>query len=206
MSTKLTFNPIVKTKIIYPYTWWDGFFDNDTIDKIIELCSTYELTTGKISQGGGGVAEDDSIRQSKISLIKLDQENRWLFEILARIAEFMNDSFYHFDLTGFDHFQYTVYEEGGDKYEYHTDMIFGEENHDMNVLPRKLSLSICLNDPSEYEGGQFQLCTGGSVDIVAEQAKGRVLAFPSFVLHRVTPVTKGVRRSLVVWVLGNKFK
>ena len=62
-------------------------------------------------------------------------------------------------------------------------------------LARKLSLVLELTDPSEYEGGQLQLNNGHPMD--TEQLRGRLFAFPSFMLHRVTPVTRGTRRSLV---------
>jgi PKHD-type hydroxylase len=68
---------------------------------------------------------------------------------------------------------------------------------------------MVLSDPSEYEGGQFQMQTGSPEEdklMTVEQLKGRVIGFPSFLLHRVTPVTKGTRKSLVIWVEGPKFK
>jgi len=74
---------------------------------------------------------------------------------------------------------------------------------------RKLSLSLILSDPDDYEGGDFYIQTGSPDPeklIKMEQKKGRVLAFPSFMIHGVAPVTKGTRRSIVVWVDGPKFK
>jgi PKHD-type hydroxylase len=64
-----------------------------------------------------------------------------------------------------------------------------------------------LNDPSEYKGGKFQFNEGtekAALDV--PQVKGRMILFPSFMIHRVTPVTKGIRKSLVAWVLGPKFR
>ena len=69
-------------------------------------------------------------------------------------------------------------------------------------LARKLSLE--LTDPAEYDGGQLQLNNGHDMD--TEQIRGRLFAFPSFMLHRVTPVTRGTRCSLVSWIGGPQFR
>jgi PKHD-type hydroxylase len=71
-----------------------------------------------------------------------------------------------------------------------------------------LSLTLCLNQEGvDYEGGEFQINTGQEKD--AENApaiRGRCFLFPAFMIHRVAPVTKGKRKSLVVWTLGPKFR
>jgi PKHD-type hydroxylase len=70
---------------------------------------------------------------------------------------------------------------------------------------RKLSVVVALNDG--FEGGQFQINTNGEHNPeTIPLPKGRLVVFPSYILHRVTPVTKGVRHSLVVWVVGPKFR
>jgi PKHD-type hydroxylase len=75
------------------------------------------------------------------------------------------------------------------------------------IEPRKLSLSLLLNEPGvDYNGGDFQFNLGNEDGASsAECRKGRIIAFPSWAIHRVTPVTQGIRRSLVVWVTGPKF-
>jgi PKHD-type hydroxylase len=74
------------------------------------------------------------------------------------------------------------------------------------AAPRKLSMAMLLSDPSEFEGGEFQVKTTSDDVQTLEVKKGRAWFFPSYMLHRVTPVTKGVRRSLVLWVGGPQFK
>jgi PKHD-type hydroxylase len=63
-----------------------------------------------------------------------------------------------------------------------------------------------LSDPSEFEGGQLEIKVNNDDPVTLEQKRGRAWFFPSYVLHRVTPVTKGPRRSLVLWVGGPEFK
>jgi PKHD-type hydroxylase len=70
---------------------------------------------------------------------------------------------------------------------------------------RKLSFSVMLTDPEEYEGGELLLKID-SFPITPPNKKGTVIFFPSYVLHEVTPVTKGTRKTLVGWVLGPKFR
>ena len=72
---------------------------------------------------------------------------------------------------------------------------------------RKISMTIPLVDGSEYEGGDFVIKNSFGDEIVIKEArkKGSVIVFPSFLLHKVTPVTAGTRYSLVMWTLGWPF-
>ena len=78
---------------------------------------------------------------------------------------------------------------------------------------RKLSVTVCLNDFSEYEGGQLELATDERPDVSRKAhdlrniaTKGTIVIFPSFVWHRVKPVTSGTRYSLVIWNDGKSYK
>jgi PKHD-type hydroxylase len=63
-----------------------------------------------------------------------------------------------------------------------------------------------LNDPKEFKGGDFQLMVDSDTPVTVEQKKGRAWFFPSYTLHRVTPVTEGERKSLVLWIGGPAFR
>jgi PKHD-type hydroxylase len=71
-------------------------------------------------------------------------------------------------------------------------------------MQRKLSISILLSDPSEFEGGELQFKGIEDQKILTKQ--GSIVVFPSFIEHRVTPVTKGVRYSAVTWASGPSFR
>jgi PKHD-type hydroxylase len=73
-----------------------------------------------------------------------------------------------------------------------------------NGVQRKLSISILLSDPSEFEGGELQF--KGMEDQKVLTKQGSIVVFPSFIEHKVTPITKGVRYSAVTWVSGPAFK
>jgi PKHD-type hydroxylase len=100
--------------------------------------------------------------------------------------------------------QFTEYygaEEGGGKYDWHVDIFWD------NPMPfdRKLSVTIQLSEPSDYEGGQFEFF-GMQSPGEEFRRRGSVLVFPSVFNHRVLPVTAGERLSLVTWVEGPKFR
>jgi len=73
-----------------------------------------------------------------------------------------------------------------------------------NGMQRKLSISILLTDPSEFEGGELQFKGIEDQKILTKQ--GSIVVFPSFIEHKVTPVTKGVRYSAVTWASGPSFR
>ena len=75
----------------------------------------------------------------------------------------------------------------------------------INLVKEKISISIQLSDENEYEGGELEFKTGMN-NITAPKNFNSVLLFPSYLIHRVKPVTKGTRRSLVLWISGPKFK
>jgi PKHD-type hydroxylase len=99
-------------------------------------------------------------------------------------------------------FQYTVYNEN-DHYDWHIDY---NKEPDSDGMVRKVSCTLWLNDPEEYEGGEFELNVGGpgyTSEIKSFKGKqGSAIIFLSHMYHRVLPVTKGTRKSLVLWLLG----
>lgn len=194
-----TFSPCPSTQQVYA-TWENGF-GSDQIQKIIELGESLELTNGTVSLLKEGQSLDN-VRKVKVSWITLNNDTGWLYESLAYIARNLNSEFFNFDVSGFvEDFQYTVYTSDNDHYDWHVDL----STHNMKVSPRKLSLVLQLSDPSEYEGGDLELMNGAD-PIKMKKERGLICAFPPWTLHRVTPVTKGIRRTLVVWVAGPKFR
>jgi PKHD-type hydroxylase len=179
-------------------TWNDGFTDEEIIliDKIAKTRKVDEATVGTDNQ------KEKEIRSSDVTWIEYSQDSEWLYDRLAYISNQLNGQFYRFDLFGFqEDLQYTVYDSSKEgHYTWHVDN--GVTN---NRASRKLSVVVQLSDPLEYEGGEMELMVDAN-PLKVDKKKGLITAFPSYVLHRVTPVTKGIRKSLVVWCVGPVFK
>jgi len=177
------------------YAFWNNAFSKEECQSIINIAKDKGLTKGKTK----GVTKD--VRDSKVSwLYPLDNMD-WVFRRVTDITLNLNERFFKFDLFGLNEgFQFTNYEAPSGKYGKHID-------RSMNIPVRKLSISIQLTDPEEYEGGELKLYDGDDKDaVVMDKAQGTLIIFPSYVLHEVMPVTKGTRNSLVTWITGKQFK
>ena len=95
--------------------------------------------------------------------------------------------------------QYTEYEEGG-FYDWHMDS--DVHMHDEPPV-RKISMTCLLSPEHEFEGGDLELMKEGQI---AKLKQGHAVFFASFIRHRVTPVIRGNRKSLVMWFGGTPFK
>ena len=180
------------------FAWWENGFTDEEIEKIKEYAKTLVPNTALVHKGEGPPPEH--IRKTKVSWIGNTPDTSWLYERMADVASKLNAQFYNFDLYGFlEDMQFTIYEETESHYAWHIDM------GDNSKAPRKLSMVLQLSDPSEYEGGELQVRTKAEPETVNKQ-KGLITVFPAYTLHRVTPITKGSRYSLVVWACGPALK
>lgn len=193
-----------------PFEIHPGVFTARQCDRIVALAEAQGLETARVTDGtveGDGV-DDDGIRRSETTWITPDDASWWIFEKLAKVVERANRR-YGFDLSGFgEDLQYTVYRAPGGFYAWHQDGLDGP------LATRKLSLVVQLSDPADYVGGELQFFEVYeeyepeelAAFAAASAARGSVVAFPAFELHRVLPVREGVRRSLVSWVTGPRFR
>ena len=182
------------SRSVQPFAVWNKGFSNEELDAIIAYGE--KLTHQKATIADGGQAAD-AVRITRMAWMAHNPETNWIYEKLWRIGYHLNQAIYRLDLTGLsEQLQYTVYESGeGGHYDWHVD------HSTMTPMPRKLSISLQLSDPGDYEGGALELRAANSAE-TAPMERGAVIAFPSYVLHRVTPVTRGTRRSLVAWISG----
>ena len=180
-----------------PFLAWEGALTPAEVDAIIAYGDAQILEKAQIA-----VQRDDleAVRITHLAWLERNAQTQEFYDRLAQIVLRLNTQFYRFALTGLENLQYTVYDgkEGG-HYDWHID--YGRNSH----KPRKISLSVQLSDPSHYEGCDLQFQIGSGVT-TAPRTRGTVIAFPSFFLHRVTPVTAGVRKSLVLWATGPEFR
>ena len=173
----------------------------------IERLTEYVKNNFKFEKGKTGVAEygtDDETRSNNrdIAYIRPDIQNKWLYDKLSIHTSAANDLYYNFDINRVtDPIHYVIYPEDGGHLNWHMDI------GAMGVNKRKLAMTVQLSDPSEYEGGEFQIWMGGSSGFVTlPREQGDIIVFPTFLMHRVTPITKGERKCLVFWSGGTPFR
>lgn len=118
-------------------------------------------------------------------------------DLFSRIIEKVN-RIYSFEITGFREPFLLVQYCPGDGFAWHYDTA------QAMTSTRKLSLSIQLSGPEEYEGGGLEFMPTGEIPF--SRARGSVIVFPSFLCHRVAPVTKGVRSAIIGWAHGPSFR
>jgi len=178
------------------YIYYHGLFLPHEVDRILNFWD--DEKTMKATVDGEKIYNDD-LRQSSVMFIDDTPENGWIYNKLAGLAIKSNNERFWFDILGFhQELQLTRYSEG-DFFDWHLDFGAGE------ISSRKISMTIQLSDPDEYEGGDLQFMINQNV-VNAPREKGTIIIFPSFIMHRVTPITKGTRQSIVGWVAGPPYR
>jgi PKHD-type hydroxylase len=187
---------------IQNYYYYNQGFSSEELDKVYKDVATLPFQKGTTGMGEG--PELEKVRSSSIKWIPKTEQWKWLYEKLFGMAVEANNALWHFDLfTADDCIQYTeYYDVEGGHYGWHQDIGPGP------MSKRKVSITVQLSDSDEYEGGDLELFKGGDPSEAdkAPRGKGVVFIFPSFMMHRVTKVTKGTRRSFVLWVGGTHYR
>ena len=177
---------------VHTYAYWEKLFTPEECEKIIEIAKNKGLTQGETS----GKLD---IRSSKISWLYAVDNLDWVFKRITDAVLNLNNRFFQFDIYALNEgLQFTNYKAPSDKYGKHIDRRF-------NNIIRKLSLSIQLTNPEEYEGGELILYEDEKGKEMKKE-QGTLVLFPSYILHEVKPVIKGERNSLVAWITGKQFK
>jgi PKHD-type hydroxylase len=176
-----------------------NFLSNEECKKIIKIAKNKSLEQGKIF-GKEKIPNVKDVRDSNICWLDPSDDLNWLFTKIGQTCLEINKLYFGFDLNGISEpLQFTNYKAPSGKYGKHVD-----EGTEL-ISIRKLSISIQLTDPNEYEGGELILYDSEKENIM-EKEQGALIVFPSFVLHEVKPVTKGERNSLVCWITGKPFR
>ena len=231
--------------ILPSYIWFSpSYFSLKDCDEIVRASLQIPEQEGRIGSdetdadapaGKGHGNQDDSIRTSTVKWFDEQTLPPHIAQKLYDVTCLANDETgwrHEFDYK--ENTQYTVYhaeneKPKGDFYTWHTDA--GPQTYDNGCI-RKLSMTVQLSDPDEYEGGHFQwlepqrqfdkmqitqygIETSGKPLIDIEQCicsapfsakeRGSVIIFPSFLYHQVTPVIRGTRKVLVNWYCGKPY-
>ena len=186
----------LKLDKVHFYSYWQGAFTKEECKKIIQIAKKKGMIKGTTLRDQSSKL---GVRESKISWLYSSDEMEWAFRRVTDMVLDLNERFFNFDIFGLNEgFQFTNYKAPSNKYGKHVD-------RSSDLIVRKLSISIQLTDPKEYEGGELYLYEDDQ-GVLMDKKQGTLIMFPSYVLHEVKPVTKGERNSLVTWVTGNQFK
>jgi PKHD-type hydroxylase len=179
------------------YYWFETGFSKSELEQIEKMTQALKFEEAATGQDDSSKISD--YRKSKVKWCYQNQEWDWVYEKLHNMIMEANDVMWKFDLSTMNEaIQYTEYYGGGGHYDWHMDCGIGIQNQ------RKVSVTVQLSAPDEYEGGDLEFNMGSHK--VAPRVQGAAVIFPSFMLHRVTPVKSGTRKSFVLWVGGEPYK
>jgi PKHD-type hydroxylase len=204
----------------YQYWFFKGALSKRFCDLVLQkgLSSNKEKAyTGNLGdkvKNNQSITEEENLflekkRRSSIAWL----EEQWIYrEIHPYIEQANANAGWNFEWDWTEQAQFTEYEPG-QFYDWHCDSHpYTYQDGPYKGKIRKLSCSILLNEPSEFEGGELEFdlrnnLEGTNTMICKEiNERGSIIVFPSFVWHRVKPVTNGTRYSLVMWHLGKSWR
>lgn len=179
-------------------------FTKQQCSEILQLCND------EFGSDGENQELISKVRVSNENFINNEEYKEEFFKHIRTINSIYN---FKFDLTTVEDLQYTRYFDGGE-YKWHTDSHMAPYNdnasEDLQGNVRKFTGILLLNNPIDFVGGEFELATGlpDDANYVKEVSldQGDMVVFPSFVPHRIKPVEKGCRKSIVVWAVGPLFR
>lgn len=178
---------------------WGGLFTPSQLLALERHCDTLPLEPAELTGGGSR-----GIRTTQVAWVYRNEQTEDLYLRMEAIVLRLNAELFHFELTGLTTIQYAVYrqQEGG-YFDWHND--YGRYRGDPGQEPRKITMSLQLSDSHSYDGCDLEVRAAHPLD-VAPRERGALMAFRAYALHRVTPITRGVRKSLVIWAAGPEFR
>ena len=190
----MTGQPVDRPITFFNWVKSEESFSLEACDWIVALGASYQA-----SLGGVGDSKLGERRQSFVHRIAFDDQTEKFRRQLEGLAHRINEKHYGLDIHGILPPHYIEYHAGFGRFDWHNDYAYVSKDS-----ARKLTLIVQLSDPSDYEGGRLEVFDTEPTPLPRE--RGAVVAFPTFVPHRVTPVTSGARRSLVLWAAGPTFR
>lgn len=178
----------------------DNAFDLQFCNKVLEN-STDQV--GSIGGEDGAGAVDKSIRRSSVKFLNGTFQYPDIIMAVHPFIRQVNDAHFQFDLFNLETLQFTEYDSStAGEYKPHKD----SDDVGPDGMTRKLSIVIQITSPDNYEGGELIFPESNDYSPEITKKQGTAIVFPSYLLHGVTPVTSGNRKSLVGWVRGPSFK
>jgi|LauGreSBDMM110SN_4_FD.fasta_scaffold00908_2 PKHD-type hydroxylase len=167
------------------------------IQNIKKQLAELELSQATVS---GEIAKET--RSCKIAWIPYTDEWSWLYGRVYDLALWANGEAFKFEPLDFtEPIMYCEWE-SGDHFDWHVDI---GDIHPYSS--RKLAVTVQLSDSDDYRGGNLEFASSPNPEYwyTVSRAAGSVVIYPTYLTHRITPVTSGVRKSLVFWLGGIPF-
>lgn len=169
----------------------------------LEFCNRCFAITASEKGLVGAEELNANVRKSRITFLQGVFKHLDIYKPVLDVLHSTNQQFFNFDLEAIQAPQLTEYDSAyAGEYKPHKDI----EPSDVNGVQRKLSMVVQLTPENNYEGGELQFPESSDYDVSITKEQGTAIIFPSYLLHGVTPVTKGLRKSLVVWAIGSTFR
>jgi len=184
-----------------PVAFFEQAIPSDLVDLIIKEYDNIPKDQFQDSEVGPNAMEGQTIVKLRDSRVSWWYEQHWISSIFSHYFNIANRELWEYDLNYLNGIQVTTYDQKG-HYTWHSD--YGTTTD--RKYTRKLSASLLLSDPEEYEGGKFQIMDYHGRVVMPPQKKGTMIIFDSRVPHRVTKIKSGKRISLVSWMLGPKLR
>ena len=178
---------------------WRGLFTPAQLDDLERYCDTLPPEPARLTGSG-----TDGIRTTEVAWVHRNARTEDLYLRMEAIVLRLNADLFRFALTGLTTMQYAVYRDAEAGYfDWHSD--YGRYRGDPGQEPRKITLSLQMSDGASYDGCDLEVRAAHPVDVAARE-RGTLMAFRANALHRVTPITRGMRKALVVWAAGPEFR
>ena len=176
------------------YQVWPAALTNEQIEQITEIALRQTVEDATIFSAAEAMQD---IRSCTVRWI----DDPWIRSLLWPFVEEANNRAFQVAVNGNAEMQFTEYTaDQAAHYDWHHDVHWnGQSNTD-----RKISITVQLSDAHEYEGGDFEF---DEVKTNADfRSKGTVLVFPSYLRHKIHPITAGTRHALVAWFFGPRWR
>lgn len=198
------------------------FLNPQECERLVAYFQGGEKESGKLRDNARGIKTQpgspppEVIRNNTVCWLDQSEESAWIYNKITNQINELNEQKYHFEIDSLQKIQLTEYttvnHEAGQFYKSHIDSCIAGWVDSQ----RKLSMTIQLTPPDEYEGGDL-LLFGDKNDMILDRPNflkniqqrrefGAAIIFPSFLEHEITPVTKGTRHSLVAWMQGPNWR
>ena len=196
------------------YWFFENALSNETCNKIIKIGTSKKIDLGRIHSfdkndfknlNKNQKSNMKKIRNSHVTFLN----DKWLHKTLNQYVFLANkNSKWNYQIDYSEPVQFSKYKKN-QHYDFHSDS--SSTDLDQFNKIRKLSLVVCLSDSKKYEGGDFEFQFRNNTDpkiitpVPILKKQGTVIVFPSYLYHRVKPIIKGTRYSLVMWARGNLY-